>query len=212
VRGYCTTKAGSIVVDQGLQDYCQAQFATCLAHRHVDVAHSIQHHLSQLLTNFTDSQQLVTRTDHGWDLKPLASHYANTVEADGVQQPNMALKRRGDIALFIAGMSSRSLALEVVDVDYSAAMGGSAYRDLHDYFVVRLGAGAHGTPCAELGARCLTQVGVLAGVAEESYLGARHDLLRDYATSIRANSPRALSSLHRAGVLPSWEAMYIARH
>lgn len=204
--------ASSIVIDQSLQDYFHAQVAASLAHQQVDVGHSTLHYLSRLLAEFTDPRQLFSRTDHGWDLKPLAMHYADAVQAEGAQQRNLALKRLGDIALFIAGMFSGSLARKVVDVDYYAAMGGAAYRDLHDFVVARLGTGAQGTPYAELGAKFLSLVDVLAEVAEESHLGARHDLLRDYELWIRTDSPRALSSLHRAGVLPSRESASLARH
>jgi hypothetical protein len=109
-------------------------------------------------------------------------------------------------------MFAGSLVRKVVDVDYYVAMGGAAYRDLHGLLTANFGDALTPTPFAELATKFMALVDVLAEVAEESHLGVKHDVLRDYEVWLRTSSPRALRKLHGAGIVPNREAMSLVRH
>jgi hypothetical protein len=202
----------SIMTNVNVQDYFHTQLQASLAHQQVPLGLPTVHYLARLLADFSNPHQLFEQTGQGLELKPLALHYADAVHADGAHQRNVALKRLGDIALFIAGMFAGSLTRKVVSVDYYAAMGGAAYRDLHALLTANFGDALTPTPFAELATKFLALVDVLAEVAEESHLGVKYDVLRDYETWLRTSSPRALRRLHVAGIVPSREATSLARH
>lgn len=202
----------SIVTNVNVQDYFRAQLEASLAHQQLPLGLTTVHYLSRLLTDFSNPQQLFEHTAQGLDLKPLAMRYADAVHADGAHQRNAALKRLGDIALFISGMFAGSLARKVVSVDYYASMGGAAYRDLHAQLTANFGDAMTPTPFAELASKFLALVDVLAEVAEESHLGVKHDVLRDYENWLRTSSPRALRRLHHVGIVPSRQAASLAHH
>ncbi|MGD9600262.1 MAG: hypothetical protein AB7O21_03410 [Gammaproteobacteria bacterium] len=204
--------APSIVTNVNVQDYFHAQLEASLAHQQVLLDLGTVHYLARLLTEFSNPHQLFERSADGLDLKPLALHYAEAVHAEGARQRNVALKRLGDIALFISGMFAGSLSRKVVNIDYYAAMGGAAYRDLHAQLAASFGEVNAPTPFAELASKFLALIDVLAEVAEESHLGVKPDLLRDYETWLRTGSPRAQLKLRRAGVVPSRAATSLAHH
>lgn len=204
--------SSSIVTNVNVQDYFYAQIEASLAHQQVALGLTTVHYLARLLTDFTNPQQLFEHTAQGWEFKPLAMHYADAVYAEGAHQRNFALKRLGDIALFISGMFAGSLTRKIVGLDYYAAMGGAAYRDLHAFITAHLGDTVTPTPFAELATKFITLVDVLAEVAEESHLGVQHDVLRDYEIWLRTNSPRALNKLHGAGIVPNRAALSLTQH
>lgn len=201
----------SIMTNVNVQDYFRAQLEASLAHQHVPLGQPTLHYLARLLADFTDPTQLYAHTPDGLELRPLAMHYADAVQAEGAHQRNMALKRLGDIALFVSGMFAGSLTRKVVNVDYYAAMGGAAYRDLHSLLTASFGEAVTPTPFAELASKFLALVDVLGEVAEESHLGVKPDVLRDYETWLHTGSRRALHKLRVAGIVPSREASS-ARH
>lgn len=211
-RGAGMPNSSSIVTNVNVQGYFHAQIEASLAHQQVALGSSTVHYLAKLLADFANPRQLFEQTAQGWELKPLAMHYADAVFAEGARQRNVALKRLGDIALFISGMFPGSLARKVVDVDYYAAMGGAAYRDLHALITLHLGDAVTPTPFAELATKFIALIDVLAEVAEESHLGIKHDVLRDYEVWLRTNSPRARNKLHRAGIVPNRAASSLVHH
>lgn len=202
----------AILTHLNLHDYFHAQLEASLSHQGLMLESHTRQYLARLLANFTDPRQLFERTDQGLEFKPLALHYADAVLAEGSHQRNLALKRLGDIALFISGMFGGSLARKVVDIDYYAAMGGTAYRSLHDAMCSRHPEAATHAPFAELAQKFLALIDVLGEIAEESHLGARSDALRDYEVWLRTGSQRALGKLQRAGIVPSRTATSLSRH
>ncbi len=202
----------SIVTNVNVHDYFQAQLAASISHQRISVDPLTLNYLADLLTNFSDSERLFSRTPDGWDVKPLALQYADAVYAEGPNQRNLALKRLGDIALFVAGVFAGSLARKLVDVDYYVAMGSSAYCYLHELRHGSFAPGAGGTPYAELGTKFAAFVDVLAEVAEESNLGRKRDLLRDYEIWLHTGSPRSLQKLQREGLQPCRTAASFTRH
>jgi hypothetical protein len=201
----------SIVTNLNVHDYFQAQLTASITHQRVTLDPATIRYLADLLSDFTDSERLFSPTPEGPDIKPLALQYADAVYAEGTNQRKFALRRLGDVALFVAGMFAGSLARKLVDVDYYIAMGGSAYRYLHEILDSSFALKTHASPFGELSAKFAALVDVLAEVAEESHLGGRQDVLRDYEIWLRTGSKRALNKLHRSGLQPCTTAS-LARH
>ena len=152
-------------------------------------------YLTQLLTDFNDPTLLFEQTPDGMTFKPLALHYASALEAETNQQRADALRRLGDIALFISGLFPGSLNRKVMDIDYYIAMGGTAYSYLHDV----LNAHVYG----QLSAHFVDFVELLAEIAENSSLNNNLDLMRDYEIWLHTGSPRVLKKLQRRGLTPA---------
>jgi hypothetical protein len=201
----------SVLTNVNVHDYFQAQLATSVAHQRVVVDPMTLNYLANLLTHFAEPGKLFEQTPDGLDIKPLALQYADAVHAEGSAQRKLALRRLGDIALFISGMFAGHLARKLVDVDYYIAMGSAAYRYLHETWTSNI-ASPSTTPYAELGQNFSTFVDVLAEVSEESHLGGKRDVLRDYEIWLRTGSSRTLSKLHQYGLQPCRASASFARH
>jgi len=199
-----------LVTTIGIRDHFRDQIQTSLKRQHVAVNDGTAGYLVDLLTRFADPRSLFSHTADGPVLRALADHYADAVHADGAGQRKLALKALGDVALFIAGVFSGYLNRRLVDVDYYISMGGSAYRDLHDFVSARL-AVADGV-FDELSRKFPLLVDVLAEVSEESRLGAPNDLLRQYELWLRTGSPRARAKLERRGIHPTAQASIRVAH
>jgi hypothetical protein len=51
-------------------------------------------------------------------MKPLALHYADAVNAPSIAERGAALRKLGDIALFISSLFADNLNRKLVDIDY----------------------------------------------------------------------------------------------
>ena len=200
-----------LVTTIGIRDHFRDQIQTSLKRQHVAVNDGTADYLVDLLTRFADPRSLFSHTAEGPALRALADHYADAAHADGAGQCKLALKALGDVALFIAGVFSGYLNRRLVDVDYYIAMGGSAYRNLHDFITTRLSGAGNGV-FDELSRKFPLLVDVLAEVSEESRLGAPNDLLRQYELWLRTGSPRARAKLERRGLHPTAQASIRVAH
>ncbi|MEM7543739.1 MAG: hypothetical protein AAF384_19455 [Pseudomonadota bacterium] len=193
-----------VIAAKDVESFFSEQLAAATKHQSVDIDQRTFAYLIEMLTRFNDPRKLFDQTENGPDLKPLAMHYADAIGASNPSDRNAALRRLGDIALFVAGIFSNSLNRKVMDVDYYIAMGGAAYGSLHDSFQTRSGTGAGlGRLFGELAKKFPLLVDVLGEIADMSSLNSNRDLLRDYEIWVRTGSDRALSKLRRAGLEPA---------
>ena len=135
-------------------------------------------------------------------LKPLAHMLADASEAPSPQQRDEALRRLGDVSLFIAGFFAQSFARKLVDIDYHIAMGGRAYGTLADNLRGSLRGQAFAAVFLELAQKFQRLVDVLNEVAEMAYTHSDKDILRLYEIWLKTGSPRAFAILQRLGVAP----------
>ncbi|MCC7121470.1 MAG: hypothetical protein IT493_07925 [Gammaproteobacteria bacterium] len=200
-----------LLTTMGLRDHFRDQVSSALHRQHVEVADGTAGYLVDLLIRYAHPEHLFNESPDGRQLRALAEIYADAVHAEGTEQRNHALKTLGDFALFIAGVFSGYLNRRLVDVDYYIAMGCGAYRDLRDFVRHRLSReGA--LVFDELSRKFPQLVDVLADVSEESHLGARSDLLRQYELWLRTRSPRALRKLQQHGIHPTPQATVHVSH
>jgi hypothetical protein len=156
------------------------------------------HYVVNLLALYARSDRLYEHTADGMDIRPLALMLNDALEAASLAARRAALRRLGDVALFIGGFFAHSLSRKLVDVDYYIAMGGTAYGALSDTLRAEL----LGAVYAELAGKFGGFVDVLAEVSA-AQPSTDSDILRLYEIWLRTGSPRARSRLIGLGVLPA---------
>jgi hypothetical protein len=181
-----------------LREFFRDSVQGAMRHQHVEVDDHTEQYLVNLLTMFARSEELYEQTSEGIRLRPLAHMLAAATEAASREQQHQALRRLGDVSLFIAGFFAHSFARKLVDIDYHIAMGGGAYGTLAE----RVRSSALAGIFAELALKFQRLVDVLNDVAEMSHTPNDQDILRLYEIWLKTGSPRAHSILTRLGVAP----------
>jgi hypothetical protein len=152
------------------------------------------YYLVQLLENFVAFDQKCA--DAGIDKEtPLATLLCDALASDGSRRFAL-LKFTGDLALFISGFFSDSIARRRVDLDYYVRLGGYAY-----------GGASRSCPMdtvavfQELARKFPTFVDVLNEVSEETTLVENAGILRQYEKWLQTGSRRSETLLKREGIL-----------
>lgn len=191
------------------QESLQIYFHDCLhsaLHKHQVQAddHTVIY-LTNLLSSFTRSENFFDRVEGKSPHKPLASYYTDAVNSDTSYERDMALRRLGDVALFICGLFSDSLSKKVVDVDYYIAMGGSAYSHLSESKNVLSTDSSLNEVFYELSNKFVDFMDVLAEL-NENQSQSNNNLLRTYEIWLRTRSKRAKNILIEHGIHPTIHA------
>ncbi|MFL6549415.1 MAG: hypothetical protein ACJ8OJ_12020 [Povalibacter sp.] len=195
-------QSGSLVAVTNLREFFHDSMQTALRQQHVAVDDHTEHYVVNVLTTFARSDELYEKTPEGVRLKPLAHMLAEASAARSQQERDTALRRLGDVSLFIAGFFAQSFARKLVDIDYHVAMGGRAYGTLAENMRNTVRGQAFAAVFLELGQKFQRLVDVLNDVAEMSYTHTDKDILRQYEIWMKTGSPRAYSILRRLGVAP----------
>jgi heat shock protein HspQ len=195
-------QSGSLVAVTNLREFFHDSMQTALRQQQIAVDDHTEHYVVNVLTTFARTDELYENTPEGMRLKPLAHMLAEASEAKSVQQRDAALRRLGDVSLFIAGFFAQSFARKLVDIDYHIAMGGRAYGTLADNMRNTIRGHAFAAVFMELAQKFQRLVDVLNDVAEMSYTHSDKDVLRQYEIWMKTGSPRAYGILRRLGVSP----------
>ncbi len=201
-----------VIAQTTIREHFQTSVTTALNNQGVAAATDTTCYLINLLTSFLHTEQLYERSEDGLNLKPLALIYTEAAQETSPEQRNRAMRRLGDVALFIAGVFADSLSRKPVDVDYYIAMGGSAYAQLSDNLARSSGARALRGVFAELAAKFTRFVDVLAEVTEQANCTSSTDILRVYEVWLRTGSQRAAQRLRDLGIQPSMAASISVSH
>ena len=194
----------SVIETKNLRSYFSEELARASENQSIDIDDDVAAYLTHLLADYSNPAQLFDRTEEGVELKPLALHYLSALQADTKEGRHLALRRLGDIALFISGLFPSSLNRKVMDIDYYVAMGGSAYSHLHDVLNLPV--------FADLAERFVSFVDLLAEIAENSSLSTNQNVMRDYEIWLHTGSPRLLNKLKRQGIVPATNNISRRRH
>lgn len=204
--------ANGIIAASSITDYFRDTVESALEHQHVEAAAETRSYIVNLLALFTRTDALMERAAESTGVRPLAELYGEYLNATSVPSRHDALRRLGDVALFISGLFAQSLARKPVDVDYYIAMGGSAYGTLSGCIAPTRRGRTLVTVFAELGRKFADFVDVLAEVGERSGLVNDMDLLRACDLWVRTGSRHAGLQLKRAGLCPGVVRGSLARH
>jgi hypothetical protein len=159
----------------------------------------VETYLVSLLQHYLDSRNLFEEhANDGAERVPqtLAETFLRAQNAEHLQKVEM-LRRLGDRTLYISGFFGDSLSRKIVDIDYYAQIGGSAYASL-----------AHHTREDTLAkvyhvfsARFMDFVDVLTFISHQSLIKSDESILRLYDRYLRTGSELAKDKLIEAGVL-----------
>ncbi len=194
--------AKPLVAVTNLREFFHDSVQAALRKQRVDVDDHTEHYVVNILTMFARSEELFDATPEGIRLKPLAHMLADASEAPSPQQRDEALRRLGDVSLFVAGFFAQSFARKLIDIDYHIAMGGRAYGTLADNLRGTLRGQAFAAVFLELAQKFQRLVDVLNDVAEMAHTHTDKDILRLYEIWLKTGSPRAYAILQRLGVAP----------
>jgi len=190
-----------LITDVNIREFFQGAVQTAISNQNLTVSGETAVYLGNLLTSFVNSDHLYEQTEEGVMLKPLAQHYLAALEASSKQDRIAALRRLGDISLFISGLFSQSLSRSLVDIDYYISMGGNAYSCLSDSNNRSTLAGLKYV-FSELSGKFIVLMDVLSEVGENTNLASNNDVLRLYEIWLKSGSKRAGEKLKRAGIQP----------
>jgi hypothetical protein len=192
-----------VIPVNNLQEFFRDSIAEAMVNQRVDADDHTAYYVVNLLTVFSRSEALYEQTANGFGLRPLANMLADAVHAESTEKRNMALKRLGDVSLFISGFFYESLARSLVDVDYYVHMGGGAYGSLSDNIRGTTRGRVFRAVYAELADKFQCFVDVLSEVRDMAKSSSDHDVLRLYELWLRTGSDRVASLLRDLGVEPN---------
>ena len=201
-----------VITSRSVEDFFHRALSSALENQRTEATPDAVCYVVNLLSAFSRSDRLYEHTENGFGLKPLALIYSDAVFSGNEKERHHALRRLGDVALFISGLFSHSLNRKLVDVDYYVAMGGSAYSQLSSSSAQSAGGAALSPLFAELSHKFTDFVDALAEVGEDANFSNDSDLLRCYETWLRTGSVRAAQQLRRAGIEPSESNVSRVRH
>jgi len=200
-----------VVPVRNLQDYFRTSVEDVIVRQGVNVDPHAAHYVVNLLTLFSRSDELYD-DDECYGIKPLALMLADAADAESTERRTSVLQRIGDVALFISGFFSDSLATKVVDLDYYIHMGGNAYGSLSDEVRGTFRGNAFADVYRELAVKFQVLVDVLNEISAGPSDGSDIDTLRTYEVWLKTGSRRAERLLRKQGVVPMSDAKDIRRH
>lgn len=203
---------GNVLTSRSVEDFFDGALRSALDNQRIEATPDSVHYVVGLLTAFSRSDRFYEHTEHGYGLKPLATMYGDAVFSKSTSDRAQALRRLGDVALFISGLFSNSLNRKLVDVDYYIAMGGGAYAQLSSSLSSNRRETALAPVFDELSEKFKAFVDALAEVGEDAHFNNDADLLRSYELWLRTGSRRAEKQLRKKGLHPSATNISRSRH
>lgn len=192
-----------LIVETTLREFFYEATQTALSRQQVEAQPETASYLVNLLLSYLHTGRLFELSDDGLEFRPLALRHGDALLAVTPERRQRALRDLGDAALFVAGVFAESFNRKLVDVDYYAAMGGSAYARLADSLQVSPTGRALSALFAELAVRFNDYTDVLAEVAEHPDVRNHKDVLRLYDRWLKTGSRRAASRLRALGIEPN---------
>ena len=186
-----------------LQEFFRDSVDAAMASNKVAVDDHTAHYVVNLLTAFVRSEALYDQMPAGPRLQPLALMLADAAGAPSAEERNMALRRLGDVALFVAGFMAGCLDRSPVGINYYVRMGGGAYHCLALALPASTRGRAIAPVYAELSARFIDLVDVLTEVRHVAGASRDRDILRLYELWLTTGSPRAARLLRLLGIEPN---------
>lgn len=196
------TENRNVLTEVDAQSFFQDAVQSALSHQHLKVHHETVLYLINLLQIAIYTEKVFDADSNRQGHKPLALIYGEALDAPSIRHRDLALKKLGDISLFVAGVFANSLKRSLVDVDYYIKMGGSAYGYLADSKRVSKQTEAYKIVYLELSTNFINLVDVLAEVCEESHVETCADIMRLYEIWQRTGSQRSLKKLRSVGIEP----------
>jgi len=161
-----------------------------------------QFYIVDLLSRFLLTQNLFLSEKKKFEEEPLALKLYRALEERSIEEKIAILKQIGDVALYISGFFSESLAKKIVDIDYYISMGEGAYGAASELAKRKENKEIVVDVFKELSVKFKKIVDLLTEVSELSELTTDKDLIRIYEKWTRTKSPRLKKKLIEKGIIP----------
>ncbi len=196
-----TIQPGSSIATDGLKACFYDSISEICHRRKLDSSDCSIAYVVNLLCHFARSDQFFQwDNDNGYELPPLALLYGEATQAINLKHRVSALRRLGDIALFVSGIFSQSLARKPIGVDYYITMGGGAYAWLSENLQTRQSVKLDHEVFRELSCRFSDYVNILDEFADNSGFRGNRDLISLYELWLKNNDARIADKIKRKGV------------
>ncbi len=179
-------------------DYFNEVVRDAMAQRKVKTSPLAETYLVQLLEHFVSVDNLFDgdQNEGSKSQTPLAEMFLKAANSPAHVRVEL-LKKLGDTSLYISGFFGDSLNRKVVDIDYYAGMGGTAYQNLSA--VVKEESSR--LIFQELSTKFLEFVDILTFISTKTLLQTNQNLLRLYDRYITTGSQFAKEQLLEQGLL-----------
>lgn len=185
------------------QDFFNEVVRDAMAQRRVKATAFAETYLVQLLEHFVSVDNLFEdgQTEGTKSQTPLAEMFLKAVNSPLHLRVEL-LKKLGDTSLYISGFFGDSLSRKVVDIDYYAEMGGTAYQNLSS--VVKEESSR--LIFQELSAKFLDFVEILSFISTKTLVQSNQNLLRLYDRYVTTGSKLAREQLLEQGLITPADA------
>lgn len=172
------------------EEYFKEVVTAALKQRQMNTFPLAQTYLVQLLGNYINAEKL-------FESPTLAELFLRAQNSQQSLVRIELLKKLGDVSLYVSGLFSDSLNRKVVDVDYYAEMGGTAYATLAN-------ASKEDTlrrVYEEYSGRFLEFVDVLTLISQKVFMHNNESILRLYDRYLKTGSELARETLLEKGII-----------
>jgi len=195
-----------VVPVHNLRDYFRTSIDDVIEKQGVELDPHAAHYVVNLMTLFARSEEFYEDDGETYGLRPLALLMADAADAPSIEVRSQFLQRIGDVALFISGFFSDSLASKAVDVDYYIYMGENAYGSLSEEIRGTFRGNAFAHVYRELATKFQVLIDVLNEVRDSAGGDSDVNVLRTYEVWLKTGSRRAENLLRQQGIVPIADA------
>ena len=188
-----------LVKQESLRNYFHDFLQKSLHKQNIEAQDHTVSYITNLLISFTSTENFIDQGQGRAAHKPLALYYSDAMNSHSNHERVIALRRLGDIALFICGLFSESLNNKAIDVDYYVSMGGSAYGYLSESNLTASNSSCYNDVFNELSRKFVDFADILSDLNESQ---SNKNLLRTYEVWIRTQSKKARNILIENNILP----------
>ncbi|SMC25391.1 hypothetical protein SAMN02746041_02313 [Desulfacinum hydrothermale DSM 13146] len=195
---------------RSLPEYFKEAVEETAAQLEVDISELARFYLVDLLSRYTQAKALL---EPEWGDRDKGFGQV-LLESQGTSSEKRAriLRGIGDTTLFLSGFFSDSFQRSLVDIDYYATIGRTAYKNLESLLALRIVDWGLEGVFEELSERFLQVVDMFAEISEAAGTQRSGDILRIYERWLRTRSPRDRRLLREAGILPIEDSTPEIRH
>lgn len=194
---------GLINTESSLKAYFHDALSRQIEKYNLDIEDHTLWYLTNLLHNYSRSEQFFDYEQDRGTLTPLADYYQRAAEAQSTHERRLHLQRLGDVAMFISGMFSEALNKRVVGVSYYVSMGETAYATLAETASANNREQSQAAIFSDLSARFASFVDVLKAVGNKPTKQSTgfEALLQKVDEWQRTGDPALASELRCSGIL-----------
>jgi hypothetical protein len=201
-----------IVPTANVQEFFRDSLDAAITRQKLEADDHTVHYVVNLLVLYTRADELYDELPGSRRIPPLATLFAAAADARSERERYFALRRLGDLALFMAGFFPDALARQPVDVDYYIRMGGTAYGALASTTPAGVRQRTFASVFQELAQKFGDFVEAIGEISDRGRRYTPRDILRLYERWLATGSERARQRLDELGVQLSPAAASRASH